>query len=179
MVTTDYIDKAVWERLLDALMPANRLALEVAIATGLRITDVLSLPGNASQRPTVHDKKTGKKHRVYIPMELWERLQGQRGRFWMFEGRMSPEKHRTRQAVWYDLHRASKLYRMPPELQGLVIAPHSARKTYAVGVYRRTGRITDVQRLLCHTDPSVTLLYAMADELTRRAHPAKGGVGCG
>ena len=136
-MTTDYIDRAVWERLLDALMPANRLALEVAIATGLRITDVLSLPGNASQRPTVADKETGR-------------------------------------TVLYDLPRAAKLYRMPPELRGLVIAPHSARKTYAVGVYRRTGKITDVQRLLCHTDPSVTLLYAMADELTRRAHPTKG-----
>lgn len=156
-------------------MPANRLALEVAITTGLRISDVLSLPAGASQRPTVRDSKTGKKHRIYIPSDLWERLKVSRGRVWMFPGRNSEEKHRTRQAVWYDLHRAAKLYRMPPELRGLVIAPHSARKTYAVGVYRRTGRITDVQKLLCHSDPSVTMLYAMADELTRRAHPGKGG----
>lgn len=176
-MTTDYIDRAVWARLLDALMPANRLALEVAIATGLRITDVLSLPSNAPQRPVVRDQKTGKHHRVYIPLELWHRLQAQRGRCWMFEGRNSVERHRTRQAVWYDLHRAAKLYRMPPEVRGLVIAPHSARKTYAVGVYRRTGKITDVQRLLCHTDPAVTMLYAMADELTKRAHPLKGECG--
>lgn len=170
-MTTDYIDRAVWDRLLDALMPANRLALEVAIATGLRISDVLSLPATASQRPTVRDSKTGKRHRVYIPEALYSRLQAGRGRVWMFEGRISDAKHRTRQAVWYDLHRAAKLYRMPSEVRGLTIAPHSARKTYAVGVYRRTGRITDVQRLLCHSDPHVTMLYAMADELTRRAHP--------
>lgn len=176
-MTTDYIDKAVWDRLLDALMPANRLALEVAIATGLRISDVLALPATATQRPTVRDSKTGKRHRIYIPEALYKRLQHIKGSRWMFEGRNSPQRHRTRQAVWADLHRAARLYRMPAEMRGLVIAPHSARKTYAVGVYRRTGRITEVQRLLCHSDPHITMLYAMADELTRRAHPELEGRG--
>ena len=154
-------------------MPANRLAIEVAIATGLRISDVLSLPASITQRPTVRDGKTGKRHRIFIPLALYQRLQAIKGRYWIVEGRKSPDKHRTRQAVWYDLHRAAKLYRMPADVRGLTIAPHSARKTYAVGVYKRTGKITEVQRLLCHSDVHITMLYAMADELTRRAHPER------
>lgn len=170
IATTDYIDRDIWDRLLDALMPPNRLALEVAISTGLRISDVLALPSGCPQRPTVTDAKTGKRHRIYIPTDLFRRMQQQQGKYYIWPGRKSDKVHRTRQAVWADLRRAAKLYRLPSSVANLTIAPHSARKTYAVGVYRRTGNITDVQRLLCHSDPAVTMLYAMADELTARQH---------
>ena len=37
-VRTDYIDPQVFELLLTALMPANRLALQLSLATGLRLS---------------------------------------------------------------------------------------------------------------------------------------------
>lgn len=39
----DWIDREAMGHVLAALMPENRLAIEVAIATGLRISDVLSI----------------------------------------------------------------------------------------------------------------------------------------
>lgn len=148
-------------------MPANRLALEISIATGLRISDVLALPADIRQRPTVKDQKTGKSHRVYFPDALYARMQAQKGSDFIFPSRCNRRKHRTRQAVWADLKRAARLYRLPVQYSGANIAPHSARKTYAVAEFKRSGDLGRVQALLCHSDPSVTALYALADQLTQ------------
>lgn len=48
------------------------------------------------------------------------------------------------------------------------VSPHSARKVYAVGEYRRTGDLDAVRRKLNH-DPAhvaTTLVYALSDQLT-------------
>jgi hypothetical protein len=37
-----------------------------------------------------------------------------------------------------------------------------------VDEYHRTGDLVEVQRNLNHTDPSVTMLYALADQLEAR-----------
>ena len=42
------------------------------------------------------------------------------------------------------------------------ISPHSARKLAAVEAYRKGG-LDAAQRLLSHSDPAVTLLYALSD----------------
>ena len=65
---THWVDDIQIKLILAAMMPANRLAIEVSEATGLRIDDVLSLKTETIQetnRPTVVDSKTGKKHRIY------------------------------------------------------------------------------------------------------------------
>lgn len=48
------------------------------------------------------------------------------------------------------------------------IGPHSARKIFAVDLYRRTGDLEAVRKALNHSDQAVTMLYALADELTSR-----------
>jgi len=176
---TDYMHADELRHLLAALTPPNRLALEISLATGLRIGDVLSLRSEAVQsspdgRLTVREQKTAKNRRVRLPRELHDRALAAAGRIWVFEGRQDYKSHRTRQAVWKDLRRAAKLFRV----QG-VIAPHTARKTWAVGQFRGSGGdLKRVQRLLQHESEAVTMLYAMADELTERRKPkkAKGGV---
>ena len=85
---------------------------------------------------------------------------------YVFEGRFDRLRHRTRQAVYKDLRRAAKLFRLDVH-----VSPHSARKAWAVDEYHRTGSITRVQRNLNHTDPSVTMLYALADQLEARKRP--------
>lgn len=163
----DYIPEIAFEHILGALMPENRLALFVSLTTGLRIDDVLSLRRKdiEKQRFTIHEMKTGKARRVSISKELQEQLLYTSGRFYVFEHRTDPKQHRTRQAVYKDLKRACKLFRISETLQ---VSPHSARKIYAVSAYKRTAKIATVQKLLNHCNEPVTMIYAMADELTAR-----------
>lgn len=162
----DYIHAEELEHILAALMPQNRLALRVSLTTGLRIGDVLSMQTiRLAPRMTVHEEKTGKSRRVYIPAALLDEMRAQAGRYWVFEGRCDPRKHRTRQAVYKDLTRAASLFRLPTKLH---ISPHSARKAYAVAEFHKDGDLQRVQRLLNHSSEAVTVLYAMADQLTAR-----------
>lgn len=163
---TDYLERTQLLHILAALMPANRLVLEVSLTTGLRLSDCLNLrTKDLKQRFTVRELKTGKNRQIRLSNDLLDSLLAQAGKIYVFEGRIDPRKHRTRQAVWADIHRAATLFRLPKKL---VIAPHSCRKVYAVGQYKRTCDIKAVQRLLNHTDEAVTWLYAAADELTER-----------
>lgn len=146
-------------------MPENRLALIVSLTTGLRIDDVLSLRRKdiVKQRFTIHEMKTGKARKVSLSKELQEDLLYICGRFFVFEHRTDPKKHRTRQAVYKDLKRACQLFRIS---ECVNISPHSARKIYAVGEYKRTCKLATVQKLLNHSNEPVTMLYAMADQKT-------------
>lgn len=166
-----FIEAAEYEHLLAALMPENRLALEVSACTGLRLSDVLNLrTERLAERLTVRELKTGKTRRVRIPGQLLDRLIGIAGKIWVFEGRLDYRKHRTRQAVFKDLQRAAKLFRVRAH-----VSPHSARKIYAVTEYRRTGSLQRVRELLNHDSEAVTVLYAMADQLTERRNKKRTG----
>lgn len=54
------------------------------------------------------------------------------------------------------------------------VGPHSARKIFAVNLYHRTGDLEAVRKALNHSDQAVTMLYAMADELTTRSLSVDG-----
>lgn len=139
----------------------NALALRVSLETGLRIDDVLALRRQQLQKRTLYGfaKKTKKSFRKVISQDLANRLKEIQGLYYIFEGRLDPKKHRTRQAVWKDVKKAASIL----EINGN-IAPHSARKTYAVEKFR-DGGIATVKRELQHNDISTTMLYAFADYL--------------
>ena len=162
---TDYLNDDIISAILAALTPPNRLALIVSLTTGLRIGDVLALRTEQvrKRRFTVCESKTGKKRRITLGAELTDELLRHAGKIYVFEHRLDYRKHRTRQALWADIKRASKAFRLK-----LCAAPHSARKIYAVKQYKRTCDIKYVQRLLNHASEAVTWLYAAADELTAR-----------
>lgn len=165
----EYTEKDIFLSLLNACMPANRRALELSLLTGLRISDCLSLRREGfNQRMSVRESKTGKIKRISIPRELYERLLTNSGKYYIFEGRLSAKKHRTRSAVYKDLMRVCKIYRIDGKKLCAHISPHSARKVYAVTLYHKTCDIKKVQRLLNHSNEGVTMLYAMADILTKR-----------
>jgi len=162
----DYIDREDFGQLLAALTPPNRLAMEISAATGLRISDVLGLRTEALEkaaRITVREKKTGKPRRLTIPAELRRQALEMAGAVYIFEGRLETNKPRTRDAVLKDVKRVAKVFRLKQN-----VAPHSARKLFAVEAYRRTGDLKKVQALLQHKFEGVTMLYAMADQLTAR-----------
>ncbi len=163
---SDYIFHEELNHILATLMPANRLALEVSLYTGLRLSDVLSLKTqNIKKKFRIQEQKTGKVRIVFLSKELQERLLMQAGNIYVFPHRLDGKKHRTRQTVWKDINRSMKLFRIPRDL---VISPHTCRKVYAVERFRKTGNLKEVQELLNHSSEGVTAIYAMADVLTER-----------
>lgn len=167
---SSWVNDDVMGLILAAMLPANRLAVEVSLATGLRISDVLSLKTDLvqrTQRPYVTDSKTGKTHRVYLPRELRERMLQQAGKVWVWPGRLHPlEQHRTRQAVYKDMAQAVQVMRRAQHVERQQsISPHSARKCAAVRAYQRGG--LDAAAAMLQHDPDhplVTMLYALSDK---------------
>jgi integrase len=163
-MTTEYLLDKEMQHVLAALTPSNRLAMEVSLHTGLRIGDVLALRAESLDRfMWVTEKKTGKKRRVGLPDTLYARLISQAvraGSGWCFPHRLDSRRHRTRQSVWADVKRAARAFRLPQN-----VAPHSARKVYAVDLMAKYGNIAKVKKVLNHKYDSTTMLYAMADRL--------------
>lgn len=155
---TEYLLQKEVDMVLGLLTEKNRLVMRVAIHTGLRISDVLSLKTEQLKAHFwVTEMKTGKKRQVGLPEPLLSDLKKHAGKTWVFEGRGGAKPH-TRQAVWKDVKRAAQAYRLPQN-----VGPHSARKVYAVELLREYGDIERVKRALNHSSEAVTMIYAMAD----------------
>lgn len=164
---SEWVEDDTLKLVLAAMMPANALAIETSLYTGLRIDDVLALKTETvrrTARPYVRDSKTGKLHRIYLPAELRGRMLAQAGRVWVWEHRLDWRRHRTRQAVYKDMRQAAAVYERTGRLRAHV-SPHSARKVAAVRAYKRGG-LDAAQALLVHDTghPTVTLIYALADQ---------------
>lgn len=159
-MTTEYLLRREMEHVLAALTPSNRLVCRVCLQTGLRVGDVVSLRTQDLKRQFwIVEAKTKKRRRVNLPGELLDQIRAQAGEEWAFPGR-KPGTHRTRQAVWADVKRAAKAFRIRQN-----VAPHSFRKVYAVELLRRCGDVKRVQRALNHSDCATTMVYVMAAEL--------------
>ena len=155
---TEYILEREVDLILAALTPKNRLVIRTALTTGLRVGDVLALkPDWLKPHFWVTEQKTGKKRQVGLPEPLLSDLKKHAGKHWVFPGR-DPLKHHTRQAVWKDVKRAAKLFRLPQN-----VAPHSFRKVYAVDLMQKYGDIERVRRALNHGSETITAIYALAD----------------
>lgn len=169
---TEYLLQREVDLILAALTPENRLVMRVALHTGLRVGDVLALK-TAQLQPHfwVTESKTGKRRQIGLPEPLLADLKKQAGEYWVFQNRLDPKKHRTRQAVWKDVKRAARAFRFAAN-----IGPHSARKVYAAELMERYGDLDKVRRALNHSSESVTMIYAMADQ-QRRAKDRRRAAG--
>ena len=166
---TEYLLHREVEHVLAALMPVNRVVMRVCIHTGVRVGDVLALrTDQIAPRFWVTEQKTKKRRIVGLPADLLADMRKIAGKKYVFEHSNDPERHRTRQAVWKDVKRAARAFRLPQN-----VAPHSARKVYAVDLLAKYGDIAKVQRALTHSGPSVTMIYAMADQLYRQKYHKK------
>lgn len=164
LARTTYASRAQMGHILAALMPTNALVVRVCMATGLRVSDVLELKtAQLKRRQTVRERKTGKTRRVQWPAQLYEQMEQQAGRLWVFESRTDPKKHRARQTVWKDVKRAESVFKRSGALARCQnLGTHTARKFAAVEAYHRGG-MDAAQRLLSHSDPLITRLYALSD----------------
>lgn len=165
MSRSEWVSHDVMSHVLAALTPPNRRAIITSLVTGLRIGDVLELKTAQIQheRFSVVESKTMKKRTVRLPEKLRDELLQYAGKIYVFEHRTNPRKHRSRQAVYKDIRRAAKAFRVPEHL-----TPHSTRKIYAVAEYKKDMDIRRVQRLLNHSSEAVTMIYALADHVAAR-----------
>ena len=166
MSKTEYVELPEMGHVLRLLTRENELVMRVAIHTGLRVGDVVRLRAPVKRQFWISEQKTGKRRRVNLPQDLVDELNKNAGNTrYCFPHRLDPGKHRTRQAVWSDVKRASKALRLPQN-----VGPHTARKMYAVEELQRKGDLKAVQKLLNHDDASVTALYALSDYAYRRRY---------
>ncbi len=161
-MTTDYLVRREMEHVFAALTPTNRLICRVCVDTGLRVGDVVALRSDQLKAQFwTTESKTGKRRRVNLSAALLAALRAQAGPVWVFSGARDPSRHWTRQAVWRDVKRASRAFRLPQN-----VGVHSLRKVYAVGLLTRSkGDLSRVQRALNHSDAATTMIYAMAYQI--------------
>lgn len=164
---TEYLLHQQVGHVLAALTAQNRLIARVCLHTGLRVGDVVALrTKDLGRQFMVTEAKTKKRRRVGLPDALLADIRAQAGPVWAFPGRF--QGHKTRQAVWCDVKRAAKAFRLPQN-----VGPHSFRKVYAVELLDKYGDIRRVQRALNHSGVETTMIYAMADRLLEAKKAAK------
>ena len=155
---TEYLLNREVDLVLAMLTNRNALIMRTALHTGLRVSDVLSIKTDQlATRFWVTESKTKKRRQVGLPEPLLSDIKKQAGGVWAFENPMTG-RPQTRQAVWKDVKRAAKAMRLPQN-----VAPHSARKVYAVELLSKYGDIDRVRRALNHSSEAITLVYALAD----------------
>lgn len=142
-----------------------QLALLIALETGFRIGDVVSLTfREAMGICPVFEQKTGKPRHCELPCYL---KGGITERFYeagcdysafVFPSKKKPGAHIHRTTIYRALKRAAGDLR-------LQVSPHTTRKIYAVELYRKTGDVEAVREALNHDNLSTTLLYCFADRL--------------
>ena len=158
-----------FERILYLLTEQNRLIMQVALNTGLRISDVLSITRKdlndflQGKEILITEQKTGKNRILDINKELANKMLLQSGSKFVFEHRLDQNKHKTRQAIFKDVKRAKKSLRIKQN-----IAPHSARKMYAVHLMEKLNDINKVREIMQHTDTETTMLYAFANIMSKK-----------
>ena len=160
---TDYLNPQLYNRLYGYMTYPNVIALRVALETGLRIDDVLSLRAEQLQGRTIRGiaEKTGKPYRKVLSQDTANRLKQLAKRGFLFPHRTKPNEHRTRQAVWQNMKNAARALGVQ-----LNAEPHSARKTYAVELFHDKGLDT-VQKELQHDRMSTSMIYAFSDLLQK------------
>lgn len=169
---TEYLLKREVTNVLAALTPTNALVMRVALHTGLRVGDILSLKTEQLKGNFwIRESKTGKARQVGLPEPLLSDLKERAGQTWVFESSRTGRPH-TRQAVWRDVKRAAQAFRLPQN-----VGTHSARKVYAVELLEKYGDLERVKKALNHSSESVTMIYAMADRLLNQKHRRRAAPG--
>ncbi|MBR6620512.1 MAG: tyrosine-type recombinase/integrase [Clostridia bacterium] len=169
---TDYLPLNEYSRLFPYLSYDNYLCLRVSLETGLRIGDVVALRTAAlcGNKITYIAQKTGKYGTAIISKELAEKLHRVAGNVYIFESNSSKNGHRTRQTVWKDVKKAAKIAGIDRN-----IAPHSARKTYAVQTFKNKG-FAAAKRELQHDDPATTMLYVFSGVMSDTKETAEKAI---
>lgn len=146
------------------------LAWDIALQTGLRISDIVRLHDLPSPQWVQREQKTGKYRCVEVSPALWRRMAAGRCGY-LFPGR-SEGCHLHRDTIGHAIKRTARELKLPPGC-----GMHSARKMFAVALYKSTRDLEVVRRTLGHGKLDTTLRYIflaaeIGDEYTRAAQQA-------
>jgi integrase/recombinase XerD len=174
------------------LRPAARLRairmhclIELLYATGLRVSELVSLPASAARggRPMLSVVGKGGRERLVLltataieALEAWalaRRAAGLEGR-WLFPAD-AQDGHLTRQAFGRDLKALAARAGLPATM----LSPHVLRHAFASHLLENGADLRIVQQLLGHADISTTQIYThVLEERLKRAviehHPLSG-----
>ena len=161
-----------------------RAALEILYATGLRVSELLSLPRGAlsSDAALLLVKGKGGKERMVPLSEAAKReaaalaAADKAGR-WLFPGR-DPRQPMTRQAFFLLLKQVA----LEAGLDPARVSPHVLRHSFASHMLARGADLRSLQMLLGHADIATTQIYThvLAERLQRLVeahHPLAVGRG--
>ena len=180
------------ERLIEATAklpaPRNTMAralLEVAYSTGLRVSELATLPLSA----VVRDPKVlvvrgkGSKERM-VPLSEparealteWRKIRTDLKNPWLFPSRRSPGKPLTRANVFSILGKVAIEAGIAPER----VSPHVLRHSFASHLLANGADLRSVQQMLGHADIATTEIYthvldAKRVALVQNHHPLSAG----
>lgn len=141
---------------LALLPPQTRLVWDVALYTGLRVSDIIKLKYPARLRFDIIEQKTKKRRTVYLSPSLVQRLNIMSNYGWLFPSRSHRGQHITRSTVTKNIRKCA----LKCGLDNVGI--HSARKMYALSLYESTHDLSQVQQALNHANLATTLIYLFA-----------------
>jgi integrase/recombinase XerD len=178
----DAPERPLRERLAAARMTC---VIEVIYASGLRVSEVLSLPKSAARlkEPVLTVRGKGGKERLALLSNparaamaayrtlLTEAAPGAAASPWLFPAD-SASGHMTRQAFARDLKVAAAAAGIPASL----VSPHVLRHAFASHLLQNGADLRVVQDLLGHADISTTQIYThvldeRAKAMVRDLHP--------
>lgn len=156
---TEYLNPDTLYKITNRMTSPTGLVMRLCLETGLRVGDAVALPTSALRGTEIHytAQKTGKDGICKITPELMRDLMRNCDGDFLFPSRKSQSGHMTRQAIWKQVKKAVDKEHIEKN-----IAPHSARKSYAVEVFKKQG-LSAVQKALQHSRVDTTLLYCLSD----------------
>lgn len=164
-VKAHYIKPDIMARFRRDLPKKHRLIFDIGIATGLRVSDIISLRREVLEieKPTIKEIKTGKSKRIYIPRKLRRELikycESDKGKEFIFFSDKSKSGHISRQAVFKVFKRVAKIYDIDSGPWN--VGTHSMRISYACKLMEKGKSLKYIKSKLNHSKEADTLLYIL------------------
>lgn len=142
----------------------NYMLFVTGINSGLRISDILQLKVSDAKRSyfNITEIKTGKKKRIdmtpQLQREFRKYIDGKEDHEYLFKSRKGLNKPIGRSMAYKILRRAAEYVGLDD------IGTHTLRKTFGYHMYKQTGDVALLQKILNHSDPAFTLRYIGIDD---------------
>lgn len=154
--------------MLSRMKEEYKVAMLLSLESGLRVSDVLCLTyGQALGFTPLTEKKTKKEVTLRLPryvqailLDRLTRVPNANNQTLVFPSQKNPEKPLNRSTLYRAVKKAAAEMGIRRN-----VSPHTARKIYAVEIYRATGDLNSVKENLRHDEMATTLLYAFSDKL--------------
>lgn len=158
------------KRYLKEQSERNYMLFVTGINSGLRISDILQLRVRDVKKTyfNIIEIKTGKKKRIDMTPQLQKEfrvyIEGKEDYEFLFKSRVGLNKPLSRSMAYKILRTAGERFGLDD------IGTHTMRKTFGYHLYKQTGDVALLQKILNHSDPAFTLRYiGISDDMMNKA----------